>query len=166
LGWSSKRFNRRAPHFAYGEAESTTLRCASKLNEVGAGESPAIPPLGGNVMDWTIFSELIEENIETEANTLKEYVFDGIKEYLDRRVYFFLQQIYVSMDLDKDNLTLRVSHFDNKNYKDDKTVIFDIAGEIKEFDQSHYIERLKEIFLNSISLMDKRIEELKAEEEE
>ena len=41
----SQQPDRRAPYFAYGEAESNTLRCASKLNKVGAGENPAIPPI-------------------------------------------------------------------------------------------------------------------------
>jgi hypothetical protein len=35
--------NRRAPDFPSGQAESTTLRCASKLKQVGAGENPASP---------------------------------------------------------------------------------------------------------------------------
>jgi hypothetical protein len=41
--WSSKSYKRRAPHFANGDAESTTLMCASKPNEVGAGENPVNP---------------------------------------------------------------------------------------------------------------------------
>lgn len=35
---SSKSYKRRAPHFAYGEIER------GSSSEVGAGESPAVPP--------------------------------------------------------------------------------------------------------------------------
>jgi hypothetical protein len=117
------------------------------------------------IKDWMIYTEEIDELMAISKIDLQEKIFDCIKEAIGNNLYFFLDRMIPLIDRDKDDLTLRLSDecFYDKN--DDRNILFNIKDEINDYDGGDFkrLDRLIEIFQNSINLMKDKIVELEKE---
>src|SRR6266850_1258288 len=114
------------------------------------------------ILDWNIYNERIDEEINSFKNDFNSCFFDAYKEYIGNRVYFFLEKIIPLIDFDKDDFTLRASYECAVNKNDERNILFNLRRELEECDcgDMERLSRLKEIFIHSMGLIDERIKEL------
>lgn len=113
-------------------------------------------------IDWDVYTEEIKEEMGHDKHDLMERIADEIIEHIDNKVYFFLEKMIPIIDLEKDSFTIRLSYDCFFNKEDDRNVLFNLCEEIANYDGGNFdrLDRLKEIFSNSINIVNAKIKKL------
>ena len=116
-------------------------------------------------IDWDVYSEEIDEEIDSSKDDFKNIIFDTYRDYIGEKVYFFLEKMIPIIDLERDEFTLRLSYQCAFNKKDKRNILFNLEEEIEDYDCSNLdrLDRLKEIFRHSINLVNEKIKILEKE---
>lgn len=116
-------------------------------------------------LDWDIYSKQILQKIEENKSELFEDILSPIKDFIDNNIYWNLEEMVPILDLNRDDLTVRLSWDCSADFKDDRNILFSLKEEISKYDNGDFkrLDRLKVIFQNCNSLIECRIKELEKE---
>ena len=117
------------------------------------------------IIDFEPYIDIIEEEIETNKKLISKNVIESFKECVTDTIFGALQEFYAMDDLRQDYLTIRLGYECAVNHRDPKNIIWSIENEIQNMDHGYLmiIDRMKQIFQNSIDLLEEKKQELIAD---
>lgn len=116
-------------------------------------------------IDWDVYSEQIQDEIDESKSELSILIFDEIKTFIDNRIYFSLERMIPLIDFDKPYFTLRLSYDCAYNKEDERNVLFCMHEELENYDGGDLerLNKLKDIFIKTTNLIEDNIKRIKEE---